>query len=71
MNLDLDRVLEERPPSRITEGDWIRPLVMLRNIAAQKGVTLTDAQEQAICREATEALTSALADEIEARGTVQ
>lgn len=55
----------ERHP--ITESDFIAPLVLLRCIAEQEGVTLTGEDEQRICREITEAITSALFDEVKAK----
>ena len=52
---------------RITEEDWIKPLVLLRGLAEDLGFTLSDAEEQAICRRVVEAVTTALADEVQAR----
>lgn len=54
-------------PAEITEDDWIKPLVVVREIAAEHGFTLTHAEEQALCAEAVEALTAALVDEIRKR----
>jgi hypothetical protein len=54
-------------PRLITEDDWIKPLVVLRDIAEAGGVTLTHEEEQEICREAIEAIVLALVDEVQSR----
>lgn len=51
----------------ITEDDWVKPLVLLRGIAASKGLTLAQSEEQAICRQIVEAMTAAVSEEITAR----
>ena len=76
MSLSDERILDDVPAARVAsprprvvvKTDWLRPLIILRSIAAELGVPLTEADEQRICREAVEALTVALFEEVAAKG---
>lgn len=52
---------------RYTEHDWLRPLIMVRELAAAHGLLLTDEEEQQLVHDMVEAMTHSLVDELAER----
>lgn len=48
----------------VTEDDFIRPLLLVREIAAEDGLTLAPEVEDRIAREAVEVVTTLIHDEV-------